>query len=105
MRRPLSVDAAARRSGEAARCHCSMKRLRWISYGVERRLHHGGERGVMVVAERDGDGELARAGDVDFAHDGDVAVERLAEVPGHAVVMRRGPDSRRWSRRSRSWCG
>ena len=50
-------------------------------------LHHGGERGVVAVAERDGDRELASAGDVDLAHDGDVAVERLAEVPGHALVV------------------
>ena len=41
---------------------------------------------MVAVAERDGDGELAVRGDVDLAHDGDVAVERLAELPVHLHV-------------------
>src|SRR5581483_7669952 len=56
--------------------------------GRGERLGHGCERGVVVVAERDGDGEVAHAGDVDLAHDGDVAVQSLTEVPGHLLVLR-----------------
>ena len=54
--------------------------------GRGERLHQAGERGVVAVAERDGDGELAAFGDVDLAHQREVAVHGLAEVPGHAHV-------------------
>ena len=54
--------------------------------GRGERLHHAGEGGVMAVAERDGDGEFAGFSDIDLAHDGEVAVERLTEVPGHFAV-------------------
>jgi len=40
----------------------------------------------MAVAERDGDGELAGFRDIDLAHDGEISVERLSEVPGHFAV-------------------
>ncbi len=61
--------------------------------------------GVVAVAECNGDGELAVEGDVDLAHDGDVAVERLTELPGHLHVGGRDPGSRRWCRRSRRRSG
>ncbi len=41
---------------------------------------------MVAVAECDGDGELAIFGDVDLAHQSEVAVKRLTEVPGHAHV-------------------
>ena len=54
-----------------------------LGVGRRERLHHAGERRVMAVAEGDGDGELAVLGNVDLAHDGDVAVERLTEAVRH----------------------
>ena len=56
------------------------------SIGSGEGLHHAGESGMMAVAEADGDGELAAMSDVDLSHDGDVAVERLAELPVHGHV-------------------
>src|SRR5580658_2556097 len=50
-------------------------------------LHHARNGRVMAVTERDSNGELAVAGDAYLAHDGDVAVERLAEVPGHSLML------------------
>ena len=49
-------------------------------------LHHARERGVVAVAECDGDGEFAVPGDVDFAHHGEIAVQSGAEVPCHFAV-------------------
>src|SRR5271163_3638746 len=63
------------------------KALQMLGIGSGERLHHAGKRGVVAIAKRDGDGELAILRDVDLAHHRDVAIERLTEAPGH-VHMR-----------------
>ena len=89
----------SRRSG--ARATASMKALAVHLIRRGQRLHHLRERGVVAVAERDGDGELAGSRDVDLAHHGDVAVERLAEAARSSSCRCTGPESRRWCRHSR----
>ena len=41
---------------------------------------------MVAVTKRNRDGELASFGDIDLAHEGDVAVERATKVPGHAQM-------------------
>ena len=62
--------------------------LRVQPVGRRKRLHHACERGVVAVAKCNGDGELAIAGDVNLTHDGDVAIDCLAELPVHRHVGR-----------------
>ena len=45
------------------------------------------QRRMMAIAKRDRQGELAVARHVDLAHHGDVAVQRLAELPVHRHVV------------------
>ena len=73
--------------GDAGTLPLRDEALPMLGKGHGQGLHEVGDGSVVTLAESDADGELAMILAGDFTHDGDVAVEGLAELPVHLLVV------------------